>query len=74
MPTLKTEERVIKKLKSRRTGATTKELATVLSMNEKTVRNILGRLQLGFVSVVRVGSQRKCKISGNVVNTYLFNR
>ena len=60
---------ILKALKSKKTGATAKELVARLNFSEKTIRNNLGTL-VNDGAVDYAEYLRTCKVSGNTVTAY----
>lgn len=60
------QETIEKYLKTRKTFATAKEIAKSAKLNYKTVKNVLGNTENGFLK----GNLRKCKVSGSILTTY----
>jgi len=60
-----TIEAIKKYLNTRKTGATSFEIAQKLGLNQKSVRNRLMDTGLFYKDI-----PRKCKVKGQVLNTY----
>lgn len=60
------KEKIIKYLNKRTSGATAKEIAQYAKVTYKTVKNIVGNPENGFIKE----APRKCRVSGDVLTTY----
>lgn len=61
--------KIVRYLNSRKTAATSKEIAKFTKCNANTVRKFLGSAQLQGTTIEVLG-KRNCRVSGSTVGTY----